>query len=132
MLSELLAIQNIINTIQCFVMWHLTNCLLVRCYFLGNYENCKYCYLTSHCIFFKCFLWTVLSLYYVWRYTYCNLMFFFTFYYGYVVNCRKRSYETWNWSESGQAGKGKVKSFANLPNLSLLGKHCNKKRENYV
>lgn len=32
-------------------------------------------------------------------------------------------------SESGQAGKGKVKSFANLPNLSLLGKQCNKKRE---
>lgn len=32
-------------------------------------------------------------------------------------------------SESGQAGKGKVKSFANLPNLSLLGKHCNRKRE---
>lgn len=37
-----------------------------------------------------------------------------------------------NWSESGQAGRGKVKSFANLPNLSLLGKHCNKKRENYL
>lgn len=44
-----------------------------------------------------------------------------------TVETEVMEYETG--SESGQAGKGKVKSFANLPNLSLLGKHCNRKRE---